>query len=132
MIRISKRCYSHLKQNISIYIDADNISHKNCQSIMDTIVKKGKVISSTIYGDWTKANIRPWVKKALQNDIQLVNVERRKGKNSSDMRMCVDIMEDLFEKNKIDIFCLVTSDRDFSHVIQKLESKNKQVLVLEK
>ena len=72
MIRISKRCNSLLKQNISIYIDADNISHKNCQSILDTITKKGKVVSSTIYGDWTKANIRPWVKKALQNDIQLV------------------------------------------------------------
>ena len=48
------------------------------------------------------------------------------------MRMCLDIMEDLFEKNKIDIFCLVTSDRDFSHVIQKLESRKKKVLVLEK
>ena len=122
---------SNLKENMLIYIDADNISHKNCQNIVNTITNNGKIVDSKIYGDWSQNNIRPWIKKALKFNIQLVNVERKKGKNSSDMRMCVDIMEDLFQKNNIEIFCIVSSDRDFSHVVEKIKSKNKKILIIE-
>ena len=48
-------------------------------------------------------------------------------KNSSDMYLITDIMSIFYEKN-IDIFVIVSSDSDYTSLVQKLRENKKQVI----
>ena len=50
-----------------------------------------------------------------------------KGKNATDMMMTIDMMDLLFHK-KIDVFCIVSSDSDFTPLVMRIKMEGKQVI----
>src|SRR5262249_16346235 len=65
-------------------------------------------------------------------DTGLLEFPRRaqSGKNSADIRLCVDAMDLAYSKEHIDTFVIVSGDSDFSPLVSKLKELGKQVLGL--
>lgn len=110
--------------NVAIFIDGENISSKEYCYILDDVRKNGQVSISNVYLDWTEN--QSWKEVSKNYGITPIQCQKINGKNSVDLKIAVDIMEILYER-QIDLFCILTTDSDFCHIVQKLKSKNKIV-----
>jgi uncharacterized protein (TIGR00288 family) len=110
--------------NVAIFIDGENISSKEYCPILDDIRKNGQVSISNVYLDWTEN--QSWKEVSKNFGITPIQCQKINGKNSVDLKIAVDIMETLYER-QIDLFCILTTDSDFCHIVQKLKSRNKIV-----
>ncbi len=107
-------------RNIALLIDAENISSKYIEMIIDEANKYGKINYRRVYGDWTTNQLSEWKKKI--NDYALTPIQQNTyttGKNVSDFTLIIDAMDILYT-GKVDGFCLVTSDSDFTKLVTRL------------
>ena len=80
------------------------------------------------YGDFSKTEQRAWKETCLENSligVQQFSFVSKKG--SSDMRMCIDAMDMLHTNPEIEVFCIVTSDSDFTPLALRLREGGKLV-----
>jgi uncharacterized protein (TIGR00288 family) len=123
---------------IAVFIDFENFAlgfeHKHkrfeIQKVLERLLEKGKIIVKRAYADWTR--YRDYKQALHEAAIELVEVPKRStaGKNSADIRMCVDAMDMAHSKDHIDTFCLLTGDSDFSPLVSKLKENGKRVIGL--
>lgn len=118
---------SNEKMQFAVLIDADNISSKYAVTIFEELEKYGLTSYRRIYGNWSKAN--GWSENLLlEHSIMPVQqFSYTTGKNATDMAMVIDAMDILY-KNKVQGFCLVTSDSDFTRLAMRLREENMFVL----
>ena len=64
---------------------------------------------------------------SIENGITTIQCDKITGKNSTDIKLMVDIMKTLYEINHISLYYIVTSDSDFRHVIPQIKMRNKKV-----
>ncbi len=115
------------KMQFAILIDADNISSRYVSTIFDELDKYGFASCRRIYGNWSKGN--GWSEEALL-EYSIIPVQQfayTSGKNATDMAMVIDAMDILY-RDKVDGFCLVTSDSDFTRLAMRLREEKKYVL----
>ena len=110
-------------ESIAVYIDGDNSSYKNIEIILNEIKSYGRIIILKVYGDWSEVNMKNWLTTASTYGIIPIQCERINGKNSTDIKMCVDLMRDLYNIENISLFYIVTSDSDYRHVISEIKTK---------
>ena len=118
---------SNERMQFAVLIDADNISSKYAGTIFEELEKYGLSSYRRIYGNWSKAN--GWNERVLL-EYSIMPVQQfsyTTGKNATDMAMVIDAMDILF-KNKVQGFCLVTSDSDFTRLAMRLREENMFVL----
>ncbi|MFW5913965.1 MAG: NYN domain-containing protein [Bacillota bacterium] len=111
-------------KNIALLIDAENISPKYIEYIIDEANKYGKINYRRVYGDWTTDNLKKWKEK--MNEFALTPVQQyayTSGKNVSDFTLIIDAMDILYS-GKVNSFCLVTSDSDFTKLVTRLREDN--------
>ena len=116
------------KKQFAVLIDSDNISAKYAGSIFNEIENYGYASFRRIYGNWSgKSN--GWKEQVLlENSITPVQqFSYTTGKNSTDMAMVIDAMDILYS-GKVDGFCLVTSDSDFTRLAMRLREENMYVI----
>lgn len=112
--------------NIAVFIDADNAPKGRLGDVFRELGKHGVVSIRRAFGNWKKLD--SWVSVLHQHAIQPVQVfDLIKGKNASDIAMVCDVMDVLYNKS-VDVFCLVSSDCDFTPLVMKLRAEGKQVL----
>lgn len=116
-----------MNNTIAVFIDGDNTSHRDISIILNEIKTYGRIIILRIYGDWSMDNMKNWLVKAKQYGIITIQCERINGKNSSDIKLCVDIMKTLYTIPNISLYYLVTSDSDYRHVISEIKLLDKKV-----
>lgn len=115
------------KMQFAILIDAENVSARYAPVIFDELEKYGFASCRRIYGDWSKEN--GWGKNILL-EYSVTPIQQftyTQGKNSTDVVMVIDAM-DLLYQNKVDGFCLVTSDCDFMRLAMRVREEKKYVL----
>jgi uncharacterized LabA/DUF88 family protein len=111
-------------RNIALLIDSENISTKYLALIIDEANKYGKINYRRVYGDWTTPNLNQWKSKCIEYGLTPVQqYSYASGKNSSDFTLIIDAMDILF-KGKVDSFCIVTSDSDFTKLVIRLKEDN--------
>lgn len=112
----------------ALLIDAENVSSKYIELILDEMSNYGVTTYRRIYGDWTSnANIS-WKEILLKYSITPVQQYRYvDGKNASDSALIIDAMDILYSGN-VDGFCLVTSDSDFTRLASRLRESAKVVI----
>ena len=113
-----------MEKSLALLIDAENVSAKYLSLIIDEANKTGKLTYRRVYGDWTTPQIGKW-KKAC-SDYALTPVQQFSavsGKNSSDFSLVIDAMDILYS-GKIDGYCIVSSDSDFTKLITRLKEDN--------
>ena len=113
---------------IALLIDAENVPHSNLKEMLEELAKYGTPTFKRIYADWTKPAITGWKSILLENAITPIQqYSYTTGKNSSDNAMIIDAM-DILHDEKVDGFCLVSSDSDFTRLAIRLRESGKLVI----
>ncbi len=88
--------------------------------MMEEVTKYGTPTIKRIYGDWTKPHLSKWKPILLENAITPVQqYAYTTGKNATDSAMIIDAMDILYSE-KVNGFCLVSSDSDFTRLATRL------------
>lgn len=115
---------------VAVFIDAENVSAKYADRLLQEAANYGDVIVRRVFADWSSPNVAAW--KEIISRHSLIAEQQFsavKGKNSSDISLIINAMVVLFEKD-IDVFCLASSDSDFTRLVQELREREKTVVGL--
>ena len=113
---------------LAVLIDADNIPYSNVKGMMEEIAKYGTPTFKRIYGDWTKPTTSGWKGVLLQNAITPIQqYSYTSGKNATDSAMIIDAMDILYT-GRVDGFCIVSSDSDFTRLATRLREAGMRVI----
>lgn len=114
--------------NLAVLIDGDNIPSAYIKEMMEEIAKYGNPTIKRIYGDWTKPHLNKWKTLLLENAITPIQqYGYTTGKNATDSAMIIDAMDILYA-GKVNGFCLVSSDSDFTRLATRLREASMQVI----
>src|SRR6187431_3218366 len=112
---------------LAVLIDADNVPSRLINGILEEIAKYGVPTFKRIYADWTKPHVAGW--KAVLLDHAITPVQQYSyttGKNSSDSALIIDAMDILYS-GKVDGFCIISSDSDFTRLATRLREAGMKV-----
>jgi uncharacterized LabA/DUF88 family protein len=113
---------------LAVLIDADNVPYSNVKEMFEEIAKYGTPTFKRIYADWTKPTVMGWKGVLLENAITPIQqYSYSSGKNSSDSAMIIDAMDILYT-GKVDGFCIVSSDSDFTRLATRLREAGMKVI----
>src|SRR3989442_1286757 len=123
---------------LAVFIDFENLAlgfqgrrdRFEITRVLERVVEKGKIVCKKAYADWNRfANYTAPLHEAA---IELIEIPRRaqSGKNSADIRLCVDAMDLAYSKEHINTFVVVSGDSDFSPLVSKLKELGKHVIGL--
>ncbi len=114
--------------DIAVLIDGDNIPSAYVKEMLEEIAKYGNPTIKRIYGDWTKPGLNKWKAVLLENAITPIQqYGYTTGKNATDSAMIIDAMDILYS-GKVNGFCLVSSDSDFTRLATRLREASMQVI----
>jgi uncharacterized protein (TIGR00288 family) len=127
------------EHTLAVFIDFENLAlgfkgkrdrRFEIQKVLERLVEKGKLIVKKAYADW--ADYAEYKKPLHEAAIELIEIPKRAmtGKNSADIRLCVDAIDLCYSKEHIDTFVIVSGDSDFSPLVSKLKENGKRVIGL--
>jgi len=112
---------------LAVLIDGDNIPSAYIKEMMEEIAKYGNPTIKRIYGDWTKPHLERWKNVLLENAITPIQqYGYTTGKNSTDSAMIIDAMDILYSE-RVNGFCIVSSDSDFTRLATRLREAGMKV-----
>lgn len=112
----------------AVLIDADNVPYSNVKGMMEEIAKYGTPTFKRIYGDWTRQSTSGWKSVLLENAITPIQqYSYTTGKNATDSAMIIDAMDILYT-GRVDGFCIVSSDSDFTRLATRLREAGMKVI----
>lgn len=126
------------RQILAVFIDFENLAvglkerteKFDIARVLTRLVEKGDIVVKKAYADWHRfsSDAIPLHGSA----IELIEIPRRAmtGKNSADMRLCVDAMDLCYSKPHINTFVILSGDSDFSPLVSKLKENGKVVIGL--
>jgi len=115
-------------ERLAVLIDADNVPYANVKEMLDEIAKYGNPTIKRIYGDWTSTRASGWKNVLLENAITPIQqYSYTTGKNSSDSALIIDAMDLLYSK-RVNGFCIVSSDSDFTRLATRLREAGMLVI----
>lgn len=113
---------------LAVLIDADNVPYANVKEMLEEISKSGTPTVKRIYGDWTKPHLSGWKNVLLENAITPIQqYSYTTGKNASDSALIIDAMDILYSE-KVNGFCIVSSDSDFTRLATRLREAGMLVI----
>jgi uncharacterized LabA/DUF88 family protein len=88
--------------------------------LLAEIAKFGVASVKRAYGDWTTSHLKGWKEHLHKHAIQPIQqFSYTIGKNSTDSSLIIDAM-DLLHEQRLDGFCLVSSDSDFTRLATRI------------
>jgi uncharacterized protein (TIGR00288 family) len=125
-------------KSLAVFIDFENLAlgfqgrndRFEIKLVLTRLLEKGKIVAKKAYADWHRFSF--YTASLHEAAIELVEIPRRAqtGKNSADIRLCVDAMDLAYSKEHIDTFVIVSGDSDFSPLVSKLKELGKHVIGL--
>lgn len=126
------------ERTLAVFFDFENIGiglnlrrdRFDIGKVVERLVEKGKIVVKKAYADWSR--FAQYTTPLHEAAIELIEIPRRgvTGKNSADIRLCVDAMDLAYSKDHIDTFVIVSGDSDFSPLVSKLKELGKHVIGL--
>ncbi len=127
------------RHDLAVFIDFENIALGlrgradatfDVQKVLQRLLEIGNVLVKRAYADWSRFGY--YTKPFHEAAIELIEIPRRgdSGKNSADIRLCVDAMDLCYAKSHVDTFVIVSGDSDFSPLVSKLRENGKRVIGL--
>jgi len=114
-------------RRIALLIDSDNVSHTHISRILAELAKYGSANIRRAYGDWASPSLKGWREKLHEFAIRPIQqFSYSKGKNATDIALVIDAMELLYTQ-KLDAFCIASSDADFTPLIMQLKANGHEV-----
>lgn len=125
-------------KSLAVFVDFENLAlglqdrrdRFDIGRVLERLVEKGKIVVKKAYADWSRFG--GYTQPLHEAAIELIEIPKRSqtGKNSADIRLCVDAMDMAFSKEHIDTFVIVSGDSDFSPLVSKLKENGKHVIGL--
>jgi uncharacterized protein (TIGR00288 family) len=120
------------EKRVAVLIDAENISAKNIDEILDKASLEGRATVKRIYGDFSSesksSQAKGWNKVVGEYALsQVQQIQNSTGKNSSDSALIIDAM-DLLYSDTIDVMCIVTNDSDFTRLAMRIANTGLDVV----
>lgn len=124
---------------LAVFLDFENLAlgfkgmrdkEFDIHRVLNHLLEKGKVVVKKAYADWGRyANYK---KELHEAGLELIEIPKRSmtGKNSADIRLCVDAMDLCYSKEHIDTFVIISGDSDFTPLVSKLKENGKRVIGL--
>ena len=139
-------------KTVALYIDFENISISlseqgyiiNIDNLLDGMIRQaqthGQVVHMAAYAPWgQRGSLAPMVDHTgrevsdeVPSRLARANIDpvfSLPGKNSADMRIAKEVLDDSAHPNSADVFIIASGDRDFNEVFSAVRSRNKQVIV---
>ena len=105
---------------LAVLVDADNAQPSAIAEVLGEVARYGTATIKRAYGDWTTDWLNGWKKLLHVHAIQPMQQFRyTKGKNATDSALIIDAM-DILHEGKVDGFCLVSSDSDFTRLATRI------------
>ena len=113
---------------IALLIDADNVAVKYMDTIIDELSQYGDIIIRRVYGNWINSTIKGWLECTNKYALNLIMQESNtSGKNATDICLVIDAMKLLYE-GKADMFCIASSDGDFTKLAKEIRENGIDVI----
>lgn len=107
-------------QKLAVLIDADNAQASVIQELLAEVSRYGTATIKRAYGDWTTQNLKGWKEVLHRMAIQPIQqFSYTTRKNSTDASLIIDAM-DVLHTGRVDGFCLVSSDSDFTRLATRI------------
>ena len=115
-------------KRIALLIDAENTSYHYIEDILKEINEYGTVTYKRMYGNFTDDSLKPWNDVAVKHAIVQIHQPRySSAKNASDIMLVIDAMDILYD-GKVEGFCIVSSDSDFTRLVNRLRESGMEVI----
>jgi uncharacterized protein (TIGR00288 family) len=124
------------ERSLAVFIDFENLAlgfqgrrdRFDILRVLERLVEKGKIVAKKAYCDWSRFG--SYTQPLHEAAIELVEIPKRSqtGKNSADIRLCVDALDLAYSKEHINTFVIVSGDSDFSPLVSKLKENGKHVI----
>ncbi len=112
---------------LAVLIDADNTSAKIVDGLFEEIAKLGEASVRRVYGDFASPRSKGWTDVLARHAIiPQQQFAYTTGKNASDITLVIDAM-DLLHGGRLDGFCLVSSDSDFTRLAARIREQGVDV-----
>jgi uncharacterized LabA/DUF88 family protein len=112
---------------IALLIDADNAPAAKIDLILSELAKYGMVNIRRAYGNWKSTSLQSWENVLHEYAIRPIQqFDYTKGKNATDMALVIEAM-DLLYTQKLDAFCVVSSDCDFTPLVMRILTSGHRV-----
>lgn len=118
----------NMDKKIALMIDAENIEAKYLQVILKELREYGIITYKRMYGDFTDGKLKSWNIRAKEYAIVPIQQPRYTyAKNAADIMLVIDAMDILYAGN-VDGFCIVSSDSDFTRLVNRLREAGMMVI----
>jgi uncharacterized protein (TIGR00288 family) len=123
-------------RTLAVFIDFENLvlglkdHHErfDFDRVLSRLLERGYIIVKRAYADWQRFASYTSILHESAVELIEVPVRRMTGKNSADIRLCVDALDLSYSKPHIDTFVILSGDSDFSPLVSKLRENNKHVI----
>ena len=108
------------RARLAVLIDAENASARHARAAFAAAEALGEATVRRIYGDFSNRRRVSW--NAAIRSWSIVTCHQPShvpGKNAADIALAIDAV-DMMHRERLDGFCLVTSDSDFTRLAQRL------------
>lgn len=117
------------EKQVAVLIDCDNVDPEILKYALRVVAQFGRVVVRRGYGNHATLSNR-WQGVLVEHACTpCLQFQYAKGKNTADIALALDAQELLFDE-MAEIFCIVTSDSDFSYLCQKLRERGAQILIV--
>lgn len=117
------------ESRVGVLVDCDNVPPGILEHALRFAARFGRVVVRRGYGNPATLNHR-WQERLVQQAFTpCLQFQYASGKNTADIALALDALELLFDE-KVDTFCLVTSDSDFAYLCRKLRERGSIVSIV--
>lgn len=118
-------------KKVVVFIDAENVAVSAAAAIMDEAARHGTVLGRGLYGDFIRrSQPASWLEVAPLHALTPHQTSgSTSGKNGADIALVIDAVEMLC-RNEADVFCIATSDGDFTQLAMRIRQDGKVVVGL--
>jgi uncharacterized LabA/DUF88 family protein len=111
---------TNTNQRLAVLIDADNDTSKIISELFEEVSRYGTATIKRAYGNWTTPQLGGWKDVLHTQAIQPIQqFSYTTGKNATDSALIIDAM-DVLHTGRVDGFCLVSSDSDFTRLATRI------------
>ena len=108
------------RARLAVLIDAENASPRDAGEVFGAAEKLGEATVRRIYGDFSNGRLASWNAAIRRHSIVTCHQPAHaRGKNAADIALVIDAMDAMY-RERLDGWCLVTSDSDFTRLAQRL------------
>lgn len=112
---------------IAVLIDADNVSPKDAERVLEHVPTLGRICILRTYGNFTGRSARAWtetVKRYGAVARHMPSVAPKK--NATDIALSIDAVEIMLTR-RIDTFVIISSDSDFAPLARRINEEGKDI-----